>query len=76
MGQLNSWLHALRDVSRFHRQELDCIGNDQKRFDRLVKSNVIEQLINIIRIDYVQRIWYKTGFPTIEGWVFNVRNGA
>ncbi|HRG45752.1 MAG TPA: carbonic anhydrase, partial [Leptospiraceae bacterium] len=31
--------------------------------------------INIIKIDHVQRSWYKTGYPHIHGWVFNVRNG-
>ncbi len=76
MGQLNSWLQTLRDVYRFHRHELDGIQDDQKRFDRLVELNVLEQCINIIKIDHVQRSWYKTGFPTIHGWVFNVRNGS
>jgi len=76
MGQLNSWLQTLRDVYRLHRGELDEIGDTQKRFDRLVELNVMEQCINIIKIDHVQRCWYKTGFPTVHGWVFNVRNGS
>ena len=74
MGQLNSWLQTLRDVYRYHRKELDAIVNDQKKFDRLVELNVLEQCLNIIKIDHVQRAWYNTGFPTINGWVFNVRN--
>jgi carbonic anhydrase len=75
MGQLNSWLQTLRDVYRFHRHELDAIKDTQKRFDRLVELNVREQCINIIKIDHVQRSWYKTGFPTIHGWVFDVKTG-
>ncbi|MES2587411.1 MAG: carbonic anhydrase [Bacteroidota bacterium] len=75
MGQLNSWLQTLRDVYRFHREELDEIVDNQKRFDRLVELNVLEQALNIIKIDHVQRAWYKTGFPTIHGWVFDVRTG-
>jgi carbonic anhydrase len=75
MGQLNSWLQTLRDVYRFHRQELDNIADTQKRFDRLVELNVLEQSLNIIKIDHVQRSWYKTGFPTVHGWVFDVRTG-
>lgn len=75
MGQLNSWLQALRDVYRIHQDELDAIGNQQQRFDRLVELNVLEQCINIIKIDHVQRAWAKTGFPTVHGWVFNVRTG-
>jgi len=75
MGQLNSWLQTLRDVYRFHQSELDSIENQQKRFDRLVELNVKEQCLNIIKIDHVQRAWYKTGFPQIHAWVFNVRTG-
>lgn len=75
MGQLNSWLQTLRDVYRFHRAELDSIADSQKRFDRLVELNVREQCINIIKIDHVQRAWYKTGYPKIHGWVFDVKTG-
>ncbi len=75
MGQLNSWLQTLRDVYRFHREELDGISDTQKRFDRLVELNVREQCINIIKIDHVQKAWYKTGYPKIHGWVFDVKSG-
>ena len=74
-GQLNGWLQTLRDAYRLHREELDAISDQQQRFDRLVEINVLEQCINIIKIDHVQRAWYKTGFPTLHGWVFDVRTG-
>jgi carbonic anhydrase len=75
MGQLNSWLQTLRDVYRLHRAELDAIEDPNRRFDRLVELNVREQCMNIIKIDHVQRSWYKTGFPKIYAWVFDVRTG-
>jgi len=75
MGQLNSWLQTLRDVYRLHKTELDQITDDKEKFDRLVQLNVMEQCINIIKIDHVQRSWYKTGYPQIYGWVFDVRTG-
>jgi carbonic anhydrase len=75
MGQLNSWLQTLRDVRRLHKAELEAIDDEHKLFDRLVELNVREQCMNIIKIDHVQRSWYKTGFPKIHGWVFDVRTG-
>ena len=75
MGQLNSWLQVLRDVYRLHKTELDSIKDEKLRYDRLVELNVREQCINIIKIDHVQRAWYKTGLPTLHGWVFDVRTG-
>lgn len=75
MGQLNNWLQTLRDVYRLHKSELDAIADDQRRFDRLVELNVREQCINLIKLDHVQRSWYKTGYPKIHAWVFDVRTG-
>ena len=75
MGQLNSWLQTLRDVRRLHKKELENIKDPQKLFDRLVELNVREQCMNIIKIDHIQKSWYKTGFPQIHGWVFDVRTG-
>ncbi|GAB3222039.1 carbonic anhydrase [Spirosoma arcticum] len=75
MGQLNSWLQTLRDVYRLHSAELDGISDERQRFDRLVELNVREQCINIMKIDHVQRMWRKTGSPTIHGWVFDIRTG-
>jgi carbonic anhydrase len=75
MGQLNSWLQTLRDVYRYHIEELDSISDNKKKVDRLVELNVVEQCINITKIDHVQRAWYKTGHPTIHGLIFDVRTG-
>lgn len=76
MGQLNSWLQTIRDVYRIHREELDNIEDEQKRYDRLVELNVQEQCINLIKTDHVQKAWYKTGYPKIHGWVFDVKTGT
>lgn len=75
MGQLNSWLQTLRDIYFHHKKEIDDIPDAQKRFDRLVEINVREQCINIMKIDHVQRSWYRTGSPKIHGWIFDVRTG-
>ena len=75
VGQLNSWLQSLRDVIRLHQTELNSIKNDRERFDRLVELNVREQCINIVKVDHLQRSWYKTGFPKVHGWVFDIRTG-
>ena len=75
MGQLNSWLQTLRDVYRLHRHELDAIPDGRQRYDRLVELNVLEQCMNIIKIDHVQKSWYKSGYPKVYGWVFDLRTG-
>jgi carbonic anhydrase len=75
MGQLNNWLQTLRDVYRLHMAELDAITDERTRFDRLVELNVLEQCMNVIKLDHVQKRWYKERLPMIHGWVFDVRTG-
>lgn len=75
MGQLNNWLQTLRDVYRLHREELDGIEDAHKRFDKLVELNVREQCMNLLKLDHVQKSWYKTGYPKVHGWVFDVHTG-
>jgi len=75
MGQLNSWLQTLRDVYRIHQEELNAIQDGTIKFNRLVELNVIEQCVNIIKMDHVQRSWYKSGYPQIHAWVYDLHNG-
>jgi carbonic anhydrase len=75
MGQLNNWLQTLRDVYRLHQAEIDGLATEKEQFDRLVELNVREQCLNIIKTDHVQKMWQKTGFPKVFGWVFDVRTG-
>ena len=75
MGQLNSWLQTLRDVIRIHHNELNRVRDRRKRYDRLVELNVIEQCINLLKIDHVQKSIYKRRYPMIHGIVFDMRTG-
>lgn len=75
MGQLNDWLQTLRDVYRLHHTEIDALETQRERFDRLVELNVREQCLNVMKTDHVQKMWHKTGFPKVFGWVFDVRTG-
>lgn len=74
LGILNPWLRNIRDVYRLHKQELNAIEDDQRRFDRLVELNVQEQCINVIKTAAVQEAYANRGI-NVHGWVFNVRNG-
>ena len=75
MGQLNNWLQTLRDVYRIHQQELDDIADDKEKLNRLVELNVMEQCVNIIKLDHFQRHWYKKGYPQLHAWVYDIHNG-
>lgn len=72
---LNMWLRNIKDVYRLHRQELDGITEEEKRFDRLVELNVIEQVHHLAKTSIIQRAWKRDGYPHIHGWVYSLNDG-
>lgn len=76
LGILNPWLRNIRDVYRFHQDELNQIEDEEKRYQRLVELNVEEQCINVIKTAAVQLNYYKQGYPIVHGWVFDMATGV
>jgi len=74
-GLLDSWLKNIRDVFRLHYSELKMISSDDERHDKLVEFNVIEQVENVIKTSYVQKSYIKNGYPTVHGWVYDMKTG-
>ncbi len=75
MGILNPWLRNIRDVYRLHVDELNAIQDLEARYDRLVELNVQEQCINVSKLAVVQKAYLKKQYPSVHGWVFDMRNG-
>ena len=74
MGILNPWLRNIRDVYRLHKEELNAITDEEKRYDRLVELNVEEQCINLIKTASVQKAHKERGLK-VHGWVFDIHSG-
>lgn len=74
LGILNPWLRNIRDVYRLHRNELNAIEDEDKKYDRLVQLNVQEQCVNLIKTAAVQKAYRDRGLK-VHGWVFDVHSG-
>jgi len=74
LGILNPWLRNIRDVYRIHKDELNNISDEEKRYDRLVELNVKEQCVNLIKTAAVQKAYRDRGLK-VHGWVFDVHTG-
>ena len=75
LGILNPWLRNIRDVYRLHKDELNAITDEHRRYDRLVELNVEEQCFNVIKTVAVQRSYIENRFPVVHGWVFDLKTG-
>lgn len=74
LGILNPWLRNIRDVYRIHRDELNAITDEDKKYDRLVELNVQEQCVNLIKTAAIQKA-YRDRNLKVHGWVFDVHTG-
>jgi carbonic anhydrase len=74
LGLINKWLRNIKDVYRFHQDELETLDEDS-RVDRLVELNVIEQVTNLAKTSIVQHAWAKMNRPVIHGWVYRLEDG-
>ncbi len=74
MGILNPWLRNIRDVYRFHKEELNSITDENEKYNRLVELNVQEQCVNVTKTAAVQQANKEYGL-TVHGWVFDVHTG-
>ena len=75
LGIVENWLRNIRDVYRLHQRELDAIRRVEKRCERLVELNVIEQVLNLSKISIIQAAWAKGQKLAVHGVVYNLENG-
>lgn len=74
LGILNPWLRNIRDVYRLHRDELNSIDSEEKKYRRLVELNVQEQCVNVIKTADVQ-LAARNRNLNVHGWVMDMETG-
>jgi carbonic anhydrase len=75
LGLINKWLRHIKDIYRFHADELNNIPDLTIRYRRLVELNIHEQVRNLAESSIVQNSWNHRRAPTIHGWVYDMETG-
>ncbi|MCO6499330.1 MAG: carbonate dehydratase [Vicingus serpentipes] len=75
IGLIDNWIRHIKDVYRFHNDELDTIKDEKERFDRFVELNVMEQVLDLAKTSIVQSAWKKNQELSIHGWVYGIDSG-
>jgi carbonic anhydrase len=75
LGLIENWLRNIKDVYRLHQRELDAIKNKDKRAERLVELNVIEQVFNLSKTSIVQGAWGAKKKLSVHGLVYDLKTG-
>ena len=76
VGIIDNWIRHIKDVYRFHKDELDGIKNEQDRFDRFVELNVYEQVQDLAKTSIIQNAWASKQDIHLHGWVYGINNGV
>ncbi|MBY0478119.1 MAG: carbonic anhydrase [Chitinophagaceae bacterium] len=75
VGIINKWLRNIKDVYRFHRDEIDSIADEDSRTNKLIELNVKEQVMNLAKTSIVQQAWKDRQAPHLHGWVYDLHDG-
>jgi carbonic anhydrase len=75
VGLIDNWIRHIKDVYRFHHEELNAIENEKDRFNRFVELNVSEQVMDLAKTSIVQEAWQRGQSLHLHGWVYDVADG-
>ncbi len=75
VGLIDNWIRHIKDVYRFHQDELNAIEDEKKRFDSFVDFNVVEQVLNLAKTSIVQSAWERGQNLHLHGWVYDIKDG-
>jgi carbonic anhydrase len=75
IGLIDNWIRHIKDVYRFHQDELNSIENEKDRFNRFVELNVVEQVLDLAKTSIVQTAWESGQVVHVHGWVYDIHDG-
>ena len=75
IGLIDNWIRHIKDVYRFHQDELNAIENERDRFHRFVELNVVEQVLDLAKTSIVQTAWENGQAVHVHGWVYDIHDG-
>lgn len=75
IGIIDNWIRHIKDLFRIHQEELLSIEDEEKRFNRLVELNVVEQVYDLAKTSIVQNAWKLGQNLNLHGWVYGLNSG-
>lgn len=74
-GLIDNWLRHIKDVYRFHQQEIEAQPDEKLKIDLLCELNVKEQVANVCHTTMVQNAWKAGQELAVHGWIYRVSDG-
>jgi carbonic anhydrase len=75
LGLIDNWLRHIQDVRSKHRRDLEKLGTEKERHERLCELNVIEQAVNVSQTTIVRDAWSRGQPVAVHGWIYDIHDG-
>lgn len=74
-GWIDNWLRNIKDVQHRHHDELEAIGDEEERVNRLCELNVRTQVEHVAQTTVLQDAWHRGAEVFVHGWVYGLKDG-
>lgn len=75
LGLIDNWLQNIKDVQRYHANELQAITDITAKQNRLCELNVQEQVLNLCQTSTLLRAWADGQELSVHGLVYSIQDG-
>lgn len=75
IGLIDNWIRHIKDVYRFHMDELNAIEDEGERLNRFIELNVFEQVLDLAKTSIIQAAWERGQEVHLHGWVYDIKDG-
>jgi carbonic anhydrase len=65
----------IKDIYRYHKNEIDALPTEEQRINRLVELNILEQVQTLAHTSIIQNAWHHDQRPVLHGWVYGMSDG-
>lgn len=74
-GLIDNWLRHIKDVYRYHQEEIDALKDEKEKVNLLCEFNVREQVANVCHTTIVQGAWKAGQELSVHGWIYGIEDG-
>jgi carbonic anhydrase len=74
-GLIDNWLTRIKEIYVQYREEIDRLGNEERRVNRMCELNVIDQVKSVTHTTIVQDAWARGQELAVHGWVYGLEDG-
>ncbi len=75
LGLIDNWLLNIHKIKEKYESELSRINDPELKLKKLCELNVIEQVSNVCKTEFVKNAWRNNQNLSVHGWIYDIGDG-